>query len=121
MVAVDIFKNGGVLLIDEMENHFNRELVAVLIRFFQNTRINKNGAVLIFSTHYPSLLDEFDRNDNTYIIRNEDGISVENLASRFTRNDIKKSVAYESNYLNGTAPSYEAVMDYKRFLRGEIQ
>ena len=121
MAAVDIFKNGGVLLIDEMENHFNRELVAVLIRFFQNTKINKNGAILIFSTHYPSLLDEFDRNDNTYIIRNEDRISVENLASRFTRNDIKKSVAYESNYLNGTAPNYEAVMDYKRFLRGEIQ
>lgn len=121
MTAVDIFKSGGVLLIDEMENHFNRELVAVLIRFFQNARINKNGAILMFSTHYPSLLDEFDRNDNTYIIRNEDGISVENLASRFTRNDIKKSVAYESNYLNGTAPSYEAVMDYKRFLRGEIQ
>lgn len=121
MVAADIFKSGGVLLIDEMENHFNRELVAVLIRFFQNTRINKNGAILLFSTHYPSLLDEFDRNDNTYIIRNEDGITVENLASRFTRNDIKKSVAYESNYLNGTAPSYEAVMDYKRFLREEIQ
>ena len=121
MAAVDIFKNGGILLIDEMENHFNRELVAVLIRFFQNTKINKNGAILIFSTHYPSLLDEFDRNDNTYIIRNEDRISVENLASRFTRNDIKKSVAYESNYLNGTAPNYEAVMDYKRFLRGEIQ
>ena len=42
---------------------------------------------MVFLTHYPSLLDEFDRNDNTYIIRNEDGISIENLASRFTRND----------------------------------
>jgi len=85
------------------------------------TIINKNGAILILSTHYPSLMDEFDRNDNACIIRNEDGISVKNLASRFIRNDIKKSVAYESNFLNGTAPSYEAVMDYKRFLRGEIQ
>jgi len=121
MVAVDIFKNGGILLIDEMENHFNRELVATLIRLFQNTKINKKGAMLMFSTHYPTLLDEFDRNDNTYIIRNEEGITVENLASRFTRNDIKKSVAYESDYLNGTAPSYEAVMDYRRYLRGEIQ
>ena len=63
----------------------------------------------------------FVNNDNTYIIRNEDGISIENLASRFTRNDIKKSVAYESNYLNGTAPSYETYMDFKRFLREEIK
>lgn len=121
MVTIDIFKNGGVLLLDEMENHFNRELVATLIRLFQNNKINKNGAILVFSTHYPSLLDEFDRNDNTYIIRNEDGISIENLASRFTRNDIKKSVAYESNYLDGTAPSYEAYMDFKRFLHEEIK
>ena len=121
MVAIDIFKNGGVLLLDEMENHFNRELVATLIRLFLDTRINLNGAMLLFSTHYPSLLDEFDRNDNTFIVRNEDGISVENLAARFTRNDIKKSVAYESNYLKGTAPSYEAYMDFKRFLRGQMQ
>ena len=121
MVAIDIFKNGGVLLLDEMENHFNRELVATLIRLFLDTRINLNGVMLLFSTHYPSLLDEFDRNDNTFIVRNEDGISVENLASRFTRNDIKKSVAYESNYLKGTAPSYEAYMDFKRFLRGQMQ
>ena len=121
MVAIDIFKNGGVLLLDEMENHFNRELVATLIRLFLDTRINLNGAMLLFSTHYPSLLDEFDRNDNTFIVRNEDGISVENLASRFTRNDIKKSVAYESNYLKGTAPSYEAYMDFKRFLGVQMQ
>ena len=120
MAAIDIFKNGGILLIDEMENHFNRELVAVLIRLFQNTNINRNGAALVFSTHYPSLLDEFDRNDNTYIIRNENGITIENLAARFNRNDIKKSVAYESDYLNGTAPSYEAVLNYRKYLQGEI-
>ena len=66
MVAIDIFKNGGVLLLNEMENHFNRELVATLIRLFQNNKINKNGVILVFSTQYPSLLDEFDRNDNTY-------------------------------------------------------
>ena len=121
MAVIDIFKNGGILLIDEMEDHFNRELVAVLIRLFQNTDINKNGAILIFSTHYPSLLDEFDRNDNTYIIRNEDRITIENLASRFTRNDIKKSVAYESDYLEGTAPSYEAVNGFRQYLRREIR
>lgn len=121
MAAVNIFKNGGILLIDEMENHFNRELVAVLIRMFQNTDVNKNGAILIFSTHYPLLLDEFDRNDNTYIIRNDGGITIENLAARFNRNDIKKSVAYESDYLNGTAPSYEAVQNYRKYLQGELR
>lgn len=121
MAALEIFQNGGYLIVDEMENHFNRELVAVLIRLFQNQKINKKGAVLLFSTHYPALLDEFDRNDNTYIVRNEGGITIENLSTRFQRNDIKKSVAYESDYLNGTAPSYEAIMGYKKYLQGEIK
>lgn len=121
MAALEIFKNGGYLIVDEMENHFNRELVAVLIRFFQHSKINKHGAVLVFSTHYPSLLDEFDRNDNIYIVRNEKGITLENLSERFNRNDIKKSVAYESDYLNGTAPGYDAIMSYKKYLQGEIK
>lgn len=121
MAALEIFQNGGYLIVDEMENHFNRELVAVLIRLFQNQKINKKGAVLLFSTHYPALLDEFDRNDNTFIVRNEGGITIENLSTRFQRNDIKKSVAYESDYLNGTAPSYEAIMGYKKYLQGEIK
>lgn len=59
--------------------------------------------------------------DNTYIVRNEGGITIENLSTRFQRNDIKKSVAYESDYLNGTAPSYEAIMGYKKYLQGEIK
>lgn len=121
MAAMNILQSGGYLVVDEMENHFNRELVAILIRLFQNRKINKNGAVLLFSTHYPSLLDEFDRNDNTYIVRNEEGITIENLSKRFKRNDIRKSVAYSSNYLKGTAPSYEAVLGYRKYLQGEIQ
>ena len=34
---------------------------------------------MIFSTHYPELLDEYDRNDSIFIIRNRNGITVENL------------------------------------------
>ena len=37
------------------------EIVAALIRFFMDSKVNKNGATMIFSTHYSELLDEFDR------------------------------------------------------------
>lgn len=53
-------------------------------------RINKNGATILFSTHYSELLDEFDRNDSIYIVRNKEGIGVENLSNILKRNDIKK-------------------------------
>lgn len=114
--AIKVFNNGGYLIIDELENHFNREIVSTLIRFYMDSKVNPNGAVLIFSTHYAELLDEFERNDNIYIVRNRNGISVENLSSLLKRNDIKKSEAYQSGFLEGTVPLYDAYMDLKRNL-----
>lgn len=116
MSAVFAFVEGGYLIVDEIENHFNREIVATLIRFFWNSNINKNGAVLIFSTHYSELLDEFDRNDGIYIVKNRGGITAQNLAQIYKRNDIKRSELYDSDYLGGTVPEYEAYMALKKVL-----
>ncbi len=116
MSAAIAFMEGGYLIIDEIENHFNREIVATLIRFFMDANVNKNGATLIFSTHYSELLDEFDRNDGIYVVRNKAGISAENISKILKRNDIKKSEIYDSDYLGGTVPTYEAYMALKKVL-----
>lgn len=114
--AMLVLDKGGYLIVDEIENHFNKELTATLIRFFMNHKVNKNGAVIVLSTHYPELLDEFERNDNIYITRNNGGISVENLSNILKRNDIKKSEAYQSGYLEGTVPEYESFIAFKKAL-----
>lgn len=114
--AMKIFKTGGYLIVDELENHFNREIVSTLIRLFMDKRVNTRGAMLIFSTHYPELLDEFERNDNVYIVRNRQGITIESLSTILKRNDIKKSEAYQSGFLEGTVPMYEAYMALKKTL-----
>lgn len=114
--AMRIFKTGGYLIVDELENHFNREIVSTLIRFFMDKKVNQTGAMLIFSTHYPELLDEFERNDNIYIVRNRQGVSIENLSKILKRNDIKKSEAYRSGFLEGTVPMYESYMNLKKAL-----
>ncbi len=116
MSATFAFVEGGYLIIDEIENHFNREIVATLIRFFMDKKVNKNGATILFSTHYSELLDEFDRNDSIYIVRNKEGIGAENLSNILKRNDIKKSELYDSDYLGGTVPAYEAYMALKKAL-----
>lgn len=116
MSAVFAFVEGGYLIIDEIENHFNREIVATLIRFFMDSKVNKNGATVIFSTHYSELLDEFNRNDSIFIVRNKEGIVAENLASVLKRNDLKKSEVYDSDYLGGTVPSYESYIKLKKVL-----
>lgn len=113
MNAICTFLTSGYLIIDELENHFNKEIVATLIRFFMDSKVNENGGTLIFSTHYVELLDEFDRNDCIYIVRNRDGISTQNLSSILKRNDIKKSEAYESGFLEGTVPMYDAYINLK--------
>lgn len=119
-LAKEVLKTGGYLVMDEIENHFNKEIVSTLMRFFMDTRFNKNGATLIFTTHYPELLDEYDRNDGIHIIRNRNGITVENLSNILKRNDIKKSEAYQSGFLEGTTPMYEAYMRLKKSIENSI-
>ena len=109
----EVLQSGGYLLVDEIENHFNKEIVTTLVRFFMDSRFNKNGGTLIFTTHYPELLDEYDRNDGIYIVRNCNGITVENLSCILTCNDIKRSDAYQSGFLEGTTPTYEAYIRLK--------
>lgn len=112
-LAQEVLQSGGYLVMDEVENHFNKEIVTTLMRFFMDNKLNKNGGTLIFSTHYPELLDEYDRNDSIFITRNRNGITVENLSNILKRNDIKKSDAYQSGFLEGTTPTYEAYMQQK--------
>lgn len=112
----EVLQSGGYLLVDEIENHFNKEIVTTLVRFFMDSKLNKKGGTLIFTTHYPELLDEYDRNDGIHIVRNRKGITVENLSNILRRNDIKKSDAYQSGFLEGTTPAYEAYMRLKKSL-----
>lgn len=107
------FQNGGYLIIDELENHFNQEVVSTLLRFFTNSKVNSTGATIIFSTHYSELLDNFERNDCVNIVRNRGGITVDKLSNLLKRNDIKRSEAYQSDFLQGTVPTYEAYMKLK--------
>ena len=117
----EVLQSGGYILVDEIENHFNKEIVTTLVRFFMDSRSNKKGGTLIFTTHYPEVLDEYDRNDGIYIVRNRNGIMADNLSNILTRNDIKKSDAYQSGFLEGTTPAYEAYIRLKKSLAASIE
>ena len=112
----EVLQSGGYLLMDEIENHFNKEIVTTLIRFFMDSHFNKNGGTLIFTTHYPELLDEYDRNDGIYLVRNCNEITVENLSGILIRNDIKKSEIYQSGVIEGTTLAYETYIHLKKSL-----
>ena len=108
--AVTTLVKGGYLIIDELEMHLNKEIIKVILELFKSRQTNPNGACLIFSTHYPELLDLMSRKDNIYITRKKNTLlSVSKYSDEFKRNDFKKSDIILSNVLTGTAPKYESI------------
>lgn len=121
-MTLEVLKHGGYLLVDELENHLNKQLVKVFIDLFKNKEINKNGATIIFTTHYPEIIDFMNRSDNIYVLRRnlEKRANIELLSDLVERDDLKKSDVLLSNYIKGTAPSYEAVKYFRDYIKSEV-
>ncbi len=111
-------KSGGYLIVDELENHFNKKLVETIIDLFDDPSINKFGACLIFSTHYVEVIDSIKRKDNIYLLRRKKNkkSTIDQYSGLIKRNDVKKSEIFLSNYIDGTAPSYEAIQRVRDYI-----
>uniref|UniRef100_UPI003FD76A89 AAA family ATPase n=1 Tax=Ruminococcus bicirculans (ex Wegman et al. 2014) TaxID=1160721 RepID=UPI003FD76A89 len=119
--VLSLFETGGYLIIDDLENHFNHEIVSTLIRFFTDKRVNPHGATLIFSTHYSELLEHIKRNDCIYIVENKDKITITPLNERIQRNDENKVQSFKSGLIGNTAPSYEAYIQLKKSIINKVE
>lgn len=116
-----VMQSGGYLIVDELENHLNKEIVKNIISFFTSD-VNRKGATLIFSTHYSEILDSITRKDAIKILRKtSDKIELDSLSElaktgKRDRTDIKSSDLILSGIFD-TAPSYERFMDVRNILR----
>ncbi|MBQ9058047.1 MAG: ATP-binding protein [Atopobiaceae bacterium] len=110
---------GSYCLVDEIEVHLNKQLVAVIIELFSSHETNPHGAVLVFTTHYPELLDCVHRKDNVYFVvrDNKHWMHLVKYSDRIARIENKKSEVFLSNFIDGTAPNYSDV----RALREEAK
>lgn len=112
--SLSALRGGGLLLVDEIENHLNRQLVNVVLDLFASRETNPNGATLVFTTHYPQLLDHVHRKDNVFfLVRGAGDTSVVKYSDRVKRIENKKSEVFASNYVKGTAPRYSDVKALK--------
>lgn len=119
-LTIAILKLGGTLIIDEIENSFHKNLDENIIMIFNDKRINKNKANLVFSTHYVEILDIFKRRDNIFIMRKDAFISNCNLYESYAeRTDLSKSNQFNNNTFK-TLINYEKLMDLKKELMHEI-
>lgn len=113
-----VMKQGGYLIVDEIENHLHKKLVQAIISMFEDGDVNRNGATLIFSTHYTEIIDAIDRKDNIYILRKKKDHFSEcvRYSDEISRNDIKKSEVLLANLIEGTVPRYEDIQRVRDFL-----
>lgn len=117
MVALE---TGGIIFIDEIEDHFNHTIVDAFIEYFTDKVINIYDATLIFSTHYSEILDQIDRTDEEYIIRRDAKISLQRYSQTHVRSDLSKAEVFESDYLGGTAPEYDAYIALKKATKSRV-
>lgn len=115
-LMVAALENGFDLLVDEVENHFHKTLVENMVALFKDKSVNKKSARLIFTTHYCEVLDLFNRQDNIWVAKSGDKISLENMyASYDVRSELLKSRQFYNNTFD-TAVNYDDLMALKKDL-----
>ena len=117
ILAAASLKEGFDLIIDEIENNFHKTLVDNLLVLYKDKTVNKHGASLIFSTHYCEVLDQMGRQDNIWICKADDKVTLENMYLKYDiRSELLKSKQYYNNAFQ-TAVNYEALMKLKKVLK----
>ena len=115
-------KNGGYLIIDEIENHLHKSIIMHIIQLFANS-LNKNGGTLIFSTHYSEIIDMVPRTDMIYVATKEENLIQFKKMSQGLgdqdRNDKKKSEVLLSGKLSNT-PTYKDLKRVRAKLRSAV-
>jgi hypothetical protein len=120
----EVLDKGSVFFIDELNARLHPLLVRNFILTFLNSKINKNHAQLVFTTHDTwQLSNNLLRRDEIWFTeKNTDGISALYSLADFVDEDgtkIRKDESYEKNYLlgkYGAIPSLKSIDFFKEVL-----
>lgn len=117
-----IIDSGGILLIDEIENHLNKSIIKVIIKIFLNNNSNKQNSQLIFTTHYGELLDLINRRDSIFIITRENNEMNIKKSSEFKqlRKEIKNSSLFFGGHF-GTGIEHQRLTQITNFFKKDYK
>lgn len=103
-----VLKSGGAMLVDGIEDGLSRSMIETIIHLFLSPAVNRNGAQLIFTTHYPEIIDVLPRKDDVYVLVRDDFYKTKAIkySDRVHRIENKKSEVIRSNLIKGSVPSY---------------
>lgn len=120
--AIEVLRGGGYFIVDEIEDSLNRSLVGVVMDLFASPVTNPHGAQLVFSTHYPELLDLMRRKDNVYVLtRTADyKTRVIKYSEHIKRIENKKSEVILHNLIKGSMPRYPDVKAMRDYVKDRV-
>lgn len=121
--SIGVLRDGGLMIVDELESGLNKSLVKTVIELFLSASTNPNGAQLIFTTHYPEILDFLPRKDDVYLLVRDamHATSIIKYSDRVSRIENKKSEVVLSNYIKGTVPNYPDIRDLRSYVRQSVR
>lgn len=94
-------EKGQIIIVDELDSSLHPFVTKLLVMLFLSSKINKNGAQLIFNTHDVTLLDEnlFRKDQIWFVEKNEKGESDLYCLSDF--DGLREDTPFEKWYMAG--------------------
>ena len=97
-----VFKTGGIMVLDELDNSFHPHLAELIIKLFNDSSVNTNYAQLIFSTHNINLMSpEIFRRDQIWFTEKKDGATTLSCVAEFDKKVVKTTTPFGKWYDEG--------------------
>jgi len=98
---LETLKNGGVLIVDELNNHLHPLMVEYILKKFGLKNQNPNKAQIVFSTHDASILNsDVLRRDQIWFCE-RDSITLSTKITSLLEYKARSNENYERAYLSG--------------------
>ncbi|MDD3038059.1 ATP/GTP-binding protein [Bacteroides sp.] len=105
-------ESGSPLLVDEIDSGLHTYITQLIVKIFQNQRINNKNAQLIFTTHDVNLLDQDSiRRDQVWFVEKDEFGSSE-LFSLSDFEDVREDTPFGKWYMNnkfGAVPTLKSL------------
>lgn len=100
-LSIDLFKNGGILMIDEIENGLHLSLIKLIVSMYSDPEINTGKAQLLFTTHNPLIAEQqIVENRNMYMQERDSFINIRDIDFDNKRTESQQQIVRAKNYYN---------------------
>ncbi len=101
-ILIDLLSNGGVLMMDELDNSMHPFMAELIIKLFNDPDANTGNAQLIFSTHNINLMSsELLRRDQIWLTEKHKGVTQFFSLDDFDKKKVKPQTPFSQWYVEG--------------------